>query len=66
MGGGLNKTNLFWRGRQRHNKITLYQTLRSFWESELVIEIPTLEYQYFDVIWGFPHVDFGQKDKGRK
>ncbi len=27
----------------------------------MVIEIPTLESQYFDIIWGFPHVDFGAK-----
>ncbi len=33
----------------------------------MVIEIPTLESQYFDIFWGFPHVDFGAiKAKGQE
>ncbi len=33
----------------------------------MVIEIPTLESQYFDIIWGFPQVDFGvKKTKGQE
>jgi hypothetical protein len=33
----------------------------------VVVEIPTLESQYFDIIWGFPHVDLGaKKTKGQE
>ncbi len=44
-----------------------YQTQKSFWESEVASEIPTLKSQFFDIIWGFPQLDFGaKKTKGQE
>ncbi len=41
-----------------------YRTRKCFWESIVVIGIPTLYSQYFDIILGFPTCGFwGEKDK---